>query len=286
MSTVAPLVVRRTFLEVDREVTCGRPRAETDSCVDYSVYDMSLSAKRDTEDLSTAPGSSPAESDAASVSSWADEPEPCDAPASPVQAPLSGPPGCHLASPASPVFVMMAMPSVQAASATPATPATPNPAASGFQPRNRRLQGRTETKQTSRRKDVTQKTVSASCIILRHLPSELGSTQVRTMLDSDGFAGLYDFLYVPADFATSKSLGYAIVNFISSEHAAAAKESWHGARMGRANLEVEFSKTHSGLASLVQRYQGSRVLTDKSVSEENKPLLFQNGKASHFSTSA
>lgn len=123
---------------------------------------------------------------------------------------------------------------------------------------------------------------TSTTVVLRRMPKELSSTQVRRMLDSAEFNGLYDFLYVPMDFKSSKNLGYALVNFITLEHATAARECFDGARMGHNALVAEISRKHHGLESLLEQYQKSHVLTDETLPEEYKPLLFCDGEVIAF----
>jgi RNA recognition motif-containing protein len=119
-------------------------------------------------------------------------------------------------------------------------------------------------------------------LVLRKLPKDLSSIQLRRMLDSADFEGLYDFIYVPMNFKSARNLGYALVNFTNHEHALAAQEHLHGARMGQAALVAELSCKHNGLNSLIEQYQSSHVLTDESLPDEYKPQLLRDGKVIPF----
>merc|ERR1712232_142249 len=54
-------------------------------------------------------------------------------------------------------------------------------------------------------------------VILRNIPVEYTRQMFLKMLDSEGFAGKYDFIYMPRDFQRSFSLGYVFVNFVTPE---------------------------------------------------------------------
>jgi RNA recognition motif-containing protein len=128
--------------------------------------------------------------------------------------------------------------------------------------------------------------VRTTTLVLRKLPKDLSSVQLRRMLDSADFEALYDFIYVPMNFKSERNLGYALVNFTEHEHALAAQECFHGARIGGGALVAELSCKHSGLSSLIEQYQSSHVLTDKTLPEEHKPQLLRDGKMIPFPTVA
>merc|ERR1712050_478681 len=56
-------------------------------------------------------------------------------------------------------------------------------------------------------------------VILRNIPVEYTRQMFLKMLDNEGFAGKYDFIYMPRDFQRSFSLGYVFVNFVTPEAA-------------------------------------------------------------------
>jgi RNA recognition motif-containing protein len=128
------------------------------------------------------------------------------------------------------------------------------------------------------RKEVTQ----TSTVVLRQLPEQYARSHVRKLLNAKGFSHQYDFIYVPYDFKTSKTLRYAIVNFTSIAFAKKAKEQLDGAAVDDAILDMQFSKSHAGLESLVERYRDSPVMNDCAVPQSHKPLLLENGKAVPF----
>lgn len=98
------------------------------------------------------------------------------------------------------------------------------------------------------------------------------------MLDSEGFSGKYNFLYLPIDFKSSVGFGYAFVNFISHDAAKAAKQAFHGFMSwkvhSRKALEMDWSGPQ-GLQVHVERYRNSPVMHDQ-VPDEYKPILLNS----------
>merc|ERR1719223_2545119 len=68
--------------------------------------------------------------------------------------------------------------------------------------------------------DVVQKTT----IMLRNLPLEFTRSIFLALLDSEGFARRYDFVYMPRNFETSGGFGYAFVNLVSEADAESARQ--------------------------------------------------------------
>lgn len=63
---------------------------------------------------------------------------------------------------------------------------------------------------------------------VRNLPREITQEELRSTMDTEGFADTYNFLYVPQFFGDSSNKGYAFVNFFSLPAAEAFWKSWHG----------------------------------------------------------
>lgn len=124
--------------------------------------------------------------------------------------------------------------------------------------------------------------MQTTTLVLRKLPRNLSSAQLRRMLDSADFEALYDFTYVPRDFKAARNLGYALVNFTEPAHALAAQKHFHGARLGSGVLVAELSHKHRGLRSLIEKYQISHVMTDPTLPDEHKPQLLRDGKVIPF----
>lgn len=114
------------------------------------------------------------------------------------------------------------------------------------------------------------KVVVRTTLILRKLPEDFSFASLLMMLEEHGFTGLYDFAYLPRNFKTSTSLGYAIVNFVSQERAEEALSRF-------AENNASYSDSHQGgLMMLIQRYRDSPMM-HPDVPEEYKPAVFIGG---------
>jgi RNA recognition motif-containing protein len=132
----------------------------------------------------------------------------------------------------------------------------------------------------SRRKQ--RKNHSYTTIVIKNLSDKCTNSMVLELLDSAGFATLYDFVYVPTDFRNFSAFGYAFVNRISHQAADAALEKLNGCiAWDGIPLEVDWSMPHQGYAVHVRRYQNSPVM-HHSVPEEYKPMIFQGGALAKF----
>jgi len=122
-------------------------------------------------------------------------------------------------------------------------------------------------------------------VMLRNLPNALTRDLLLHMLDEKGFLGLYDLVYLPVDFSTGTSLGYAFVN---GSAPGCVQQLWE-AFDGKADWPVESDKVctvswsdpHQGLASHIERYQNSPVMHPE-VPDEWKPALFMHGMRVDF----
>lgn len=123
-------------------------------------------------------------------------------------------------------------------------------------------------------------TNTKTTLLIKNVHTESKRDDLCRLLDVHGFKCQYDFIYVPANFKTMSSFGYAFVNFVNSVSAQQAMEcfddfAWtFGQKIS--TLEVTWSDPHQGLEIHVERYRNCPVM-HSTVSDEYKPMLLRNG---------
>lgn len=117
-------------------------------------------------------------------------------------------------------------------------------------------------------------------VMLRNMPNNYSRKMLIELMDSEGFAGQFDFVYLPIDFETKACLGYAFINMIDSASAMRFWQVFDGfcrwAIPSRKVSGVSWSGPHQGLEAHVERYRNSSIMSD-STPDEYKPAIFRNG---------
>jgi len=121
--------------------------------------------------------------------------------------------------------------------------------------------------------------------MMRDIPNSYSSSRLIQLFDDAGFLGTYDFVYLPVDFRTNMSLGYAFVNFVSSSAAQEFMLFFHGFSNWHFSspkvCKVFWSAPNQGLEEHVERYRNSPVMHEN-VPDDFKPALFTAGKRIPF----
>ena len=122
-------------------------------------------------------------------------------------------------------------------------------------------------------------------IMLRNLPNDYPRDMLIELLDNEGFAGRYNFVYLPMDFHKMAGLGYAFVNMETPEDAQAAWKHFTGFQQWTLHspkvCQVAWSTPLQGLKANVERYRNSPVMHEE-VAEEFKPVLLNKGQRIPF----
>lgn len=150
----------------------------------------------------------------------------------------------------------------------------------------RSQQGRREAKKIGTGARITGDFISPDCVgnrttvMLRNLPNNYTSTMVLAMLDQEGFAGLYDFFYLPIDFKSHACLGYAFINLVDPSYVPAFWNKFHGYSNwilpSRKICSVTWSGPHQGLEAHAERYRNSPLMHE-SIPDGYKPMMFKAG---------
>lgn len=117
-------------------------------------------------------------------------------------------------------------------------------------------------------------------VMVRNLPNEYTRAMLLELIDSSGFAGSYDLVYLPMDFQKKVSLGYCFINFTDSEVAVHFRDHFASvcewSTYSNKVCEVAWSDSTQGIDANIQRYRNCPVMHE-SVPDECKPLLFEDG---------
>mmetsp|Transcript_54740 Transcript_54740/g.116907 ORF Transcript_54740/g.116907 Transcript_54740/m.116907 type:complete len:610 (-) Transcript_54740:159-1988(-) len=126
---------------------------------------------------------------------------------------------------------------------------------------------------------------SKTTVMMRNMPETYLRDDLTAMLNREGFLGKYDFVYMPMNFRTKASFGYAFVNLVTHDDAQCCHDKFQGFadwQVPTAKIcEVSWSDMHQGLAAHVDRYRNSPVMHD-SVPDEYKPVMYQDGVRALF----
>jgi len=122
-------------------------------------------------------------------------------------------------------------------------------------------------------------------VMLRNIPNDYTRNMLVDLLDSEGFKGRFNFVYLPMDFKRVAGLGYAFVNMETPEDANEAWKHFNGFKQWTLQsmkvCEVAWGQPLQGLKKHIDRYRNSPVMHDD-VPEEHKPVLFNRGQRIPF----
>lgn len=129
----------------------------------------------------------------------------------------------------------------------------------------------------------TQDEQHRTSVMIRNLPNNYNRKLFLELIDSLGFAGKYDFFYLPIDPKTCVNRGYAFVNMINADSAGRLWKSFDGfydwVLPSRKASGVSWC-TRQGLHANVSYYASHRQM--EALPEEFKPVMVVAGSLTPF----
>lgn len=111
-------------------------------------------------------------------------------------------------------------------------------------------------------------------VMIRNVPNKYTQAAMLEVLHKAGFAGAFDFFYLPIDFRNRCGLGYAFVNMTSPAAAARLYRAFHTHRWEEYNskkvCEVTYARVQ-GRDALVEHFRAAKFPSDDA---EYQPLVY------------
>jgi len=68
---------------------------------------------------------------------------------------------------------------------------------------------------------------SVTTLVIRNLPFSMSQDDLLQAIDASGFAGSYDFVYLPHKFKEHRNVGFGFINFLNADIAQQFAALWH-----------------------------------------------------------
>jgi len=125
----------------------------------------------------------------------------------------------------------------------------------------------------------TQRESPPTTLMIRNIPNRYTQRELILELDDLGFAGTFDFLYIPLDKGTMMNVGYAFVNFVGHEWAEKCMQMFKNYRFKRhrkiSGKIAAVSVAHiQGLVANLAHYENAAVNTAKL--KQRRPVVLAN----------
>jgi len=95
-------------------------------------------------------------------------------------------------------------------------------------------------------------------VYVRHIPSDCTKAEFEGLIARAGYAGEYDYMYLPRCFHTRMCKGYAFINLLTTESARGLTQALHGLPMGRGCVLSVSRSTTQGLADNIVKWARAR----------------------------
>lgn len=125
---------------------------------------------------------------------------------------------------------------------------------------------------------------TGTTLMLRNFPNNYTRQNVLDLLDSKGFKGTYDFLYLPFDFERDCNTGYAFANFMSNDDVEKVTAFFTGFAdwiKKSAKIGAVCPATVNGQANNIAHWRNKPVMHHL-VPERYKPILLKDGEVVPF----
>lgn len=113
--------------------------------------------------------------------------------------------------------------------------------------------------------------------MIRNIPNQYSQRDLIEEMDKLGFAGTYDFLYLPMDNGTFANVGYAFVNFLDASWAERGMDVFKNYRFKRYHKSGKIgtvSVAHiQGLENNLKHYESTSV---KNARSGHRPMVMPN----------
>lgn len=126
---------------------------------------------------------------------------------------------------------------------------------------------------------------SSTTVMMSNIPADYTRDMLVTLMNDEGFYAKYDFLYLPIDFTTKFSNGYAFINFVTPVEAQRFQDHFKGfsqwAVASDQVCDVRWGNALQGIAAHVDRYRSSPVMHED-MPDECRPAVFSGGVRAPF----